>query len=1172
MILIVTVCIILVTSCHQVESKVITVNNNGQNTSDCCVDGKCPCSSLFSSIQHITDSTIVNIISESVELHNITTLHSTSDITITSNKTIVKCNNTGSASFVNTTNITIHGITWDQCGDPNDPHVDGGISFATITTLTIDNCSFQNSQICAVSLSSVSGDITIKDSYFISNGLRNTIGPGEGNCGGLKINNNVAGTTVAIVISDSVFSGNGRFIDRQYYIIYGVFIEVSELNITLAINRTKIMSNFGGMYLKTEVTTFPTFILSEVNVSDNINEGVRLSRLQVAKGDINLMILNSIFSNNSNGGLIGYIFGLTANKINVTIENTNFTDNRAVNFSNSALSIAVSSANATSLSVYVQYSKFINNKNGSIRISTSEGTVPHLVYFYEVIIKECVAMSSSSGSGIVSISLQSSLSNTYFFQSVFFISNKYLGNTGGALFLSTSNADNDVFIEDCVFQYNSGLGQGAALYVADGVMSNLYVYQTIIQCKDVIFTSNIAAHSVVYFEGGIFNSTQVAIEDTHFTNNIGNGLHLFMSQLTFYGCMIFENNTANSGAALYLEQGSQVYFGDKYAPVIILFSNNTATCYGGAIYADLPSTCPNKGVMFHTFSWNLNISFMNNKAGIIGNSMYFNVHEFREVNTNVNNSNSLLYLPYKFNYSETLNTSIVTSPHSVVLYFENYDKQITEQLIIELSTCPPGYKHSSYCICYDHKDIIVKCYEIEIKKGYWFGMGIDPSKPTVSLCPGRYCYFGKHRKKTWQGYYLLPSKLDDQCHSHRTGVACGECKPGYTLAYDSPDCINTDKCSAGMTVLVIVLTIVYWIAVVAIVFVLMHFSCKFQIPLGYAYGIIYFYNVVDILLDNNPYISDRAFQFITALSCFGKLTPQLFRQLCLVEGLSGIDQQFIHYTHALGVSLILLIIVKAARYSPRLAFYVHRYILRVICILLLLSYTSLASTSLQLLRATCYPGYDGLYVYVSPDMKYFNDRHAFYGAVALLCGAIVVIGLPLFLLLEPLILSRWFNFVKVMPLLNQFQSCYKNNCRWFAAYYLICRQVIIIIVYFGNNDYYQMLFYLQAACIFIQMVHIVIQPYTKNSLNIFDTFILYTLYIVMGCTSLSHIDTIQQGEIIITVIFIITAVTGFVVISLLVVVVIRRKRQQHSLFLKSDFDGDRDSKADYGRYYMYIAM
>ena len=149
---------------------------------------------------------------------------------------------------------------------------------------------------------------------------------------------------------------------------------------------------------------------------------------------------------------------------------------------------------------------------------------------------------------------------------------------------------------------------------------------------------------------------------------------------------------------------------------------------------------------------------------------------------------------------------------------------------------------------------------------------------------------------------------------------------------------------------------------------------QFQISSGYAYGIIYYYSIVDILLANNPNISDAVFQVITILSSFAKLTPQIFGKLCLVKGLSGIDQQFIHYSHALAVSLILLIIVLLTRHFPRFAVIVRRCIIQIICLLLLLSYTSLASTSFQLLRAVHYPGYDGLYVYLSPDMKYFRNR------------------------------------------------------------------------------------------------------------------------------------------------------------------------------------------------------
>ena len=1261
--------IILVLTSQHVQSKVIIVNNNG--SSDCCVhvEENCICNSLFTALSHIENSTIINITSQSVELHNYTVIgaYRMNDITITSNKTVVKCNNTGSVSFRNTTNVTIHGITWDQCGNPNDSQINGGIHFGDVTDLTIDSCTFQHSQSCAVVLSAVSDDITIKNSYFVSNSLRKTVGSGEGDCGGLKINPAALEETT-IVISDSVFSGNGKLIDRLYYPIYGLFIEMTEssqANLTLIINKTDFVSNFGGMYLKAETTTFSAFIF-EVNVSNNINAGINIPELQTAKGDINLLVLNSTFNNNSNGGLISYMFvsNPSYGMVNVTVESTNFTDNKAVNFSNRALVIAVSPGPDASPSVNVLHSSFVNNSDGTIYITTSQGKVLHVVYFYEVVIKESVTMGSYSGSGAVSISLLSSYSNVYNFQTVFFIANNYSGIAGGALFLKTANAESDIYIHSCVFQNNNGLGQGSAFYVADGVTSNANVYQTFIQFRGTTFIDNTAGSSIVYVGGGTINNTKITVEDTHFINNTATALHLFMSQLTFFTDVIFESNTANNGAALYLEQGTQICFDEFSSMIIVHFVNNTATQYGGAVYTDLPSTCPYDGAMFHSQNQNLSILFKNNTAGVIGNSLYFNIYEFCVIDINVSSIYSLFYFPYKFNYSEARNKSIVTSPHSVVLYFPNHDgnyigndkyfitskilgkailfigavfdyfnnsaeptqfhikclhgsynlannhdwllvdnvsllnitlsgsrihfnpinitlsltsilasfnKQISLQLIIELSPCYSGYFYDVYsniCVCYHHQDI-VECYDDynEIKRGYWFGAVSGSFKPTVSLCPSRYCYFGKRRTETRQGYCLLPSTSDDQCHSHRTGVACGECKPGYTLAYDSPDCINTDKCSARMTVLVIVLTILYWIAVVAVVFILMHFSCKFQISSGYVYGIIYYYSIVDILSNNNPYISDAVFQVIAVLSSFAKLTPQLFGQLCFVKGLSGIDQQFIHYTHALAVLLMLLIIVLVARYSPRIAFYVRRYILRVICILLLLSYTSLASTSLQLLRATRYPGYDGLYVYVSPDMNYFNHRHAFYGVVALLCGTIVVIGLPLFLLLEPLILSRWFNFVRIMPLLDQFQSCYKDNYRWFAAYYLICRQVIIIIVYFGNNDYYEMLYYLQTACVVIAMFHMWIQPYIDNFLNAFDGVILLTIILVVNANTFTFLSS--ATSVIIIILVLLPLIVFCVAISKKLILRYTKSQGQQQYNLIDDTDhitDDPDNNKNYGRY------
>ena len=273
---------------------------------------------------------------------------------------------------------------------------------------------------------------------------------------------------------------------------------------------------------------------------------------------------------------------------------------------------------------------------------------------------------------------------------------------------------------------------------------------------------------------------------------------------------------------------------------------------------------------------------------------------------------------------------------------------INAALVVELVPCidHPGYTYneeSQTCVCYHHN---IKCNDEgnEIKRGYWFGS--IASKATTSLCPNHYCEFKDH-KQTSEGYFELSNLINAQCNDYRVGRACGECSSGYTLSYDSTDCISVDQCGTGWTVLVITLTCLYWIAVVAGVFGLMYF--RSEISLGYLYGLIYYYSMVGILLNNNPYVSDGAFQFVSVMSSSAQMTPQFLGRLCFVKGLSGIDQLFIHYSHAVGVSLLLVLIVEGVRYSVRMSLFVSRCIIRVICLLILLSYTSIASTSLQLL-------------------------------------------------------------------------------------------------------------------------------------------------------------------------------------------------------------------------------
>ena len=103
----------------------------------------------------------------------------------------------------------------------------------------------------------------------------------------------------------------------------------------------------------------------------------------------------------------------------------------------------------------------------------------------------------------------------------------------------------------------------------------------------------------------------------------------------------------------------------------------------------------------------------------------------------------------------------------------------------------------------------------------------------MTSCPNNYCNF-TCCEITNDIYHLSPVRAN-QCKSHRFGTTCGDCEKGYTLSFDSPECVKVSKCTVGETTLVITLSLLYWIAVVMAVFVMMYF----KVTVGSLYAIIY---------------------------------------------------------------------------------------------------------------------------------------------------------------------------------------------------------------------------------------------------------------------------------------------------------------------------------------------
>ena len=429
-------------------------------------------------------------------------------------------------------------------------------------------------------------------------------------------------------------------------------------------------------------------------------------------------------------------------------------------------------------------------------------------------------------------------------------------------------------------------------------------------------------------------------------------------------------------------------------------------------------------------------------------------------------------------------------------------KQISVTLIVELSKCHPGFWQSSklqICECYNANDIVFcSGSNSTIKRGYWYGS--VTGKPTVTFCPINYCNFTCC--ETSNGYYHLSPVRNDQCRSHRSGTACGSCTYGYTLSFDSTECVSIQSCTAGETVLVILLTVTYWIVIVILVFAIMYY----KVGIGYLYCVTYYYSIVDIVLSQNLQASRGLYLTVSIISSFSKITPQFLGELCLTTGMNGIDQQFIHYIHPSAVILIIVIITLLARKSPRFTAFISKGIIHVICLLLLLSYTSIASTSLLLMRSLTFLDIDKVYTYLSPDIEYFYGRHLAYGIVALLCSVSIVSGLPLLLTLQP-ILNKKFNFVKIKPLLDQFQGCYKDNYRCFAGYYMICRLVIMIIVIANSSNEFIASYVLIVACGIIALIHLTVKPYNNKILNKIDGIFLQMIVFIAALPLLDNFDS-----------------------------------------------------------------
>ena len=415
-----------------------------------------------------------------------------------------------------------------------------------------------------------------------------------------------------------------------------------------------------------------------------------------------------------------------------------------------------------------------------------------------------------------------------------------------------------------------------------------------------------------------------------------------------------------------------------------------------------------------------------------------------------------------------------------------------------------------------------------VKPGYWFSNGFTEY---VVNCPQGHCSstFDLHDSINNAPF----PNSNNQCSIHWTGLACGECDKDNYIIHDSTSCVPSKKCtlkdSSGV-ILFFFASLLYWIIVISLIFVLLHF--KFDITAGYAYGIIFYYSVLEQTVNasyngtHNNLNASIIITLLTILSSIGNMKPpfQLLK-LCFWKNAKMMDHMFLTYIHPVIVTCLIVTIFILARKFVAVARTIGRYVnSKSICILLMLSYSSVSYTSVQLFRPLgIYHEYHTVYaswhLYLSPTVKYFDVHDDYfkymiiYFITAILCELIIGIGFP-FVLAFQKYLTRYcnINFIIIKPIMDQLKGCYKEEYRWFAAYYLLCRQLIYAVDI--GTDFMPGLLpdakfpIMLTVYVLIIMVHIWFQPYKERKLNVLDSCILMTLMLVFIGEHIAYSSTV----------------------------------------------------------------
>ena len=361
---------------------------------------------------------------------------------------------------------------------------------------------------------------------------------------------------------------------------------------------------------------------------------------------------------------------------------------------------------------------------------------------------------------------------------------------------------------------------------------------------------------------------------------------------------------------------------------------------------------------------------------------------------------------------------------------------------VTLLACPPGFtlqNSTSKCDCHpllNQYNVTCNIDNQTITKADTAWISVDKSFSSGVIlhpeCPFDYCKVGTVTFK-------LSENPDFQCAFSRTGVLCGACLPGLSLALGTSRCL---ECSN----LWLLLLLPFAAAGLVLVFVLL--TLNLTVSTGTINGLIFYANIVRA---NHAVFfppGDRSF-----FSLFiAWLNLDLGVETCFWDGLDGYAKTWLQFVFPVYIWVIVAIIIWLSRHYVLVAKLCGSHTVKVLATLFLLSYAKVLRTVITALSFTSPRLLDGSTITVwlyDGNVDYFGVKHAFlfFTAVGFAFG--FVFPFTLLVLLAPCLQAwsnkRFFRWVhRIKPLLDAYQGPYTDKFRCWTGVMLVVRNVLFL--------------------------------------------------------------------------------------------------------------------------------